>query len=124
MARRLPRRGACILLDASVIGADASGRLLSAMDFFCLEAALVIGFLARVLISFRAVAWSLGRLDRRTRCNQENVQAIDALKLLWRGLGGHSITAGEDNGLVQATVAAAGVVRLLATVVGMDDDGI
>ena len=93
------------------------------MEFLCLEAALVIGFLARVVISFRAVAWSLGRLDRRTRCSK-NVQAIDALSLLWRGLGGYSVAGGEDNGLVQATVAVAGVVRLLATVVGMDNDGI
>lgn len=86
----------CIYIDTSVIGAGASGRLLSAMEFLCLEAALVIGFL----------------------------EAIDALSLLWRGLGGYSVAGGEDNGLVQATVAVAGVVRLLATVVGMDNDGI
>lgn len=70
----------------------------------------------------RLVGWLLGPSSDTVQ--GKNVQAIDALSLLWRSLGGHSITAGEGNGVVQATVAAAGVVRLLATVVGMDDNGI
>lgn len=43
--------------------------------------------------------------------------------LLWRRLGGHSLAGGVDNGVVQAAEAAADIVALLATVVGVDDEG-
>jgi hypothetical protein len=97
---------------------------LAPWSFFVLRRRSLLDFWLEFLSAFgpslgRLVAWTVGH-----GATEKNVQATDALKLFWRGLGGHSITAGEDNGVVQATVAAAGVVRLLATVVGMDHDGI
>lgn len=53
---------------------------------------------------------------------KKTVQVMDTLHLLWRRLGGHGIASGLDNGIKQTAVAAAGIVALLATVVGMDNE--
>jgi hypothetical protein len=76
----------------SVVAGGTPGRLLGAVVFFGLDAVLVIGFL----------------------------EMLDALPLLWRRLGGHGSACRLDYGVEQTAVAAACIVRLLATVVGMD----
>lgn len=49
---------------------------------------------------------------------------LDAFGLLCRGLAGDGSGSGVDEGFVQPLVAAMSVVRLLATIVGLDDEGV
>jgi hypothetical protein len=51
------------------------------------------------------------------------VQILDAFGLFGRRLTGDSSLARLDEGFIEPLIAAVGIVVLLATVVGLDDDG-
>lgn len=63
------------------------------------------------------------RVPREFDGGHEALQIVDTFGLFGRRLAGDSSVAGVDNGFVEPPVAAVGIVGLLATVVGLDDDG-
>jgi hypothetical protein len=98
---------------ALIITPATPGAFLSALLLLALQPALVIGLLPGFLSAFGPSLGSPG-------IGREIIQVFDALDLVGRRFGGHSILSCLSNCFVETLVAAVSIVALLATVVSLD----